>query len=303
MRVQAIWNDAVVADSDQTIVVEGNHYFPEDSLDWRYLTPSTSMTVCAWKGKALLLPPHRGWGYQPRRCLAIPEPVPAGQESEEPGRVLAWGPGRPGRRRAARPQVTAVEVADVVVVGMRVGGEAVAGALRRRGSTSQASRRAGGRGVPVLGVHREQEVIRAANLLAEARRIPGPAQRWRTRTGPPVALRIWEEAADCWNDRVAADRFIGKGGRFVRGRGRVLDSGADEVPDLGITRARRALVLATRPRPDLPDRPALPTGRDGAAGTPSAPLSSRAPDRARRPGRRGGAGPGVRQARGHGDPG
>jgi uncharacterized protein (DUF427 family) len=52
MRMQALWNDAVVADSDQTIVVEGNHYFPEDSLEWRYFTPNTSMTVCAWKGKA-----------------------------------------------------------------------------------------------------------------------------------------------------------------------------------------------------------------------------------------------------------
>jgi len=52
MRMQASWNGTVVADSDQTIVVEGNHYFPQDAVHWDYFTPSTSMTICPWKGKA-----------------------------------------------------------------------------------------------------------------------------------------------------------------------------------------------------------------------------------------------------------
>jgi uncharacterized protein (DUF427 family) len=52
MRMHAIWNDAVIAESDQTIVVEGNHYFPEDSLRREYFRPSKSMTICAWKGRA-----------------------------------------------------------------------------------------------------------------------------------------------------------------------------------------------------------------------------------------------------------
>lgn len=52
MRMQAIWNDTVVAETDQTIVVEGNHYFPEESLHREYFTPSTSMTICPWKGMA-----------------------------------------------------------------------------------------------------------------------------------------------------------------------------------------------------------------------------------------------------------
>lgn len=50
--MQAIWNGTVVASSDQTIVVEGNHYFPEESLCREYFSPSTSMTICFWKGKA-----------------------------------------------------------------------------------------------------------------------------------------------------------------------------------------------------------------------------------------------------------
>jgi len=52
MKMQAIWNRQVVAESDQTIVVEGNHYFPEESLRPEYFTPSRSMTICPWKGKA-----------------------------------------------------------------------------------------------------------------------------------------------------------------------------------------------------------------------------------------------------------
>ena len=52
MRMQAIWNGALAAESDQTIVVEGNHYFPEESLHREYFTPSTSMTICSWKGEA-----------------------------------------------------------------------------------------------------------------------------------------------------------------------------------------------------------------------------------------------------------
>lgn len=52
MKMQAIWNDTVVAESDQTIVVEGNHYFPEDSLRREYFTESKTMSICPWKGKA-----------------------------------------------------------------------------------------------------------------------------------------------------------------------------------------------------------------------------------------------------------
>ena len=52
MRMQAIWNGHVVAESDDTVVVEGNHYFPQDSVSPEYFTPSTTMSICPWKGKA-----------------------------------------------------------------------------------------------------------------------------------------------------------------------------------------------------------------------------------------------------------
>jgi uncharacterized protein (DUF427 family) len=49
---QAIWNGAVLAESDQTIMVEGNHYFPPEAVNRAYLAPSTAQTVCSWKGLA-----------------------------------------------------------------------------------------------------------------------------------------------------------------------------------------------------------------------------------------------------------
>ena len=49
---RAIWNGAVLAESDRTIVVEGNHYFPPESLNREYLRPSDHTTTCFWKGRA-----------------------------------------------------------------------------------------------------------------------------------------------------------------------------------------------------------------------------------------------------------
>jgi uncharacterized protein (DUF427 family) len=50
--MKAIWNDTVLAESDDTIVVEGNHYFPPESVNMKYFTPTETHTVCHWKGEA-----------------------------------------------------------------------------------------------------------------------------------------------------------------------------------------------------------------------------------------------------------
>lgn len=49
---KAIWNDVVLADTDDTVVVEGNHYFPISAIDPALLKPSATTTVCGWKGLA-----------------------------------------------------------------------------------------------------------------------------------------------------------------------------------------------------------------------------------------------------------
>jgi len=50
--VKAIWNGSVLAESDQTIIVEGNHYFPPSSIFEEYFLDSQSHSVCSWKGMA-----------------------------------------------------------------------------------------------------------------------------------------------------------------------------------------------------------------------------------------------------------
>ena len=49
---RAIWNGVVLAESDRTIVVEGNHYFPADAINRQYFQTSQTHTVCPWKGTA-----------------------------------------------------------------------------------------------------------------------------------------------------------------------------------------------------------------------------------------------------------
>ena len=50
--MKAIWNNQVIAESNETIVVEGNHYFPEASVKKEFFTSSETKTQCPWKGKA-----------------------------------------------------------------------------------------------------------------------------------------------------------------------------------------------------------------------------------------------------------
>ena len=50
--MKAVWNGAVIAESDRTKVVEGNHYFPPEDVDERYLRPSLMRSLCFWKGIA-----------------------------------------------------------------------------------------------------------------------------------------------------------------------------------------------------------------------------------------------------------
>ena len=50
--VRAVWNDTVLAESDETVIVEGNHYFPSSALKREYFEASEQTSVCPWKGTA-----------------------------------------------------------------------------------------------------------------------------------------------------------------------------------------------------------------------------------------------------------
>jgi pyruvate/2-oxoglutarate dehydrogenase complex dihydrolipoamide dehydrogenase (E3) component len=158
------------------------------------------------------------------------------------------------------------EHTDVVVIGMGPGGEYAAGALAEAGLhvTAVEDRLVGGE-CPYFGCVPSKMMIRAGNLIAETRRVPGMAGTSTvTPDWSPVALRIREEATDYWNDKVAADRFTGKGGHLVRGTGTITGPGEVSVAGSdgpGVIRARRGIVIASGTAPAIPPIP-------GLAGTP-----------------------------------
>lgn len=154
------------------------------------------------------------------------------------------------------------EEVDVVVLGMGPGGEAVAGTLAEAGlDVVGIDRELLGGECPYWGCVPTKMMIRAANLLAETRRVPGVAGSATAEPDwAPVARRIRQDATDDWDDRVAVERFEGKGGRFVRGEGWIVAPGRVAVGEGDGDRlfaARRAVVVATGTRASIPPIPGL----------------------------------------------
>lgn len=86
--VKATWNGQVIAESDSTIVVEGNHYFPADSIRSELLENSATMTVCPWKGTAHYYTLCVDGAENRDAAWYYPEPKPAAEEIR--GRVAFW---------------------------------------------------------------------------------------------------------------------------------------------------------------------------------------------------------------------
>jgi uncharacterized protein (DUF427 family) len=85
---KATWNGAVLAESDQTIVIEGNHYFPPEAIRREYFKPSTTHTVCAWKGRANYYTIEVNGKTNPDAAWYYPDPLPAAREIT--GFVAFW---------------------------------------------------------------------------------------------------------------------------------------------------------------------------------------------------------------------
>ena len=148
--------------------------------------------------------------------------------------------------------------ADVIVIGLGPGGEAAAGQLAEAGLNVVGIEGAlvGGE-CPYWGCIPSKMMIRAANALAEGRRIGELAGSATVNPDwGPVAERIREQATDNWDDTVAVDRFVGKGGHFVSGYARITAPGTVEVNGDTFV-ASRGVIIATGTLAAVPPIPGL----------------------------------------------
>lgn len=86
--MRAIWNEAVLAESDDTVVVEGNHYFPEDSLNQEFFRASSHHSVCFWKGVASYYTVEVDGERNENAAWYYPKPSPLARKVK--GRVAFW---------------------------------------------------------------------------------------------------------------------------------------------------------------------------------------------------------------------
>lgn len=86
--MRAIWHDTVIAESDDTVVVEGNHYFPIGSVDGSVLRPSSTTTHCPWKGDASYYSLEVDGETNADAAWFYPDPLPAASSITD--RVAFW---------------------------------------------------------------------------------------------------------------------------------------------------------------------------------------------------------------------
>jgi uncharacterized protein (DUF427 family) len=86
--MRAVWNNAVLAESDETVVIEGNHYFPPDSIRVEFMRPSDTHTTCPWKGQASYYDVVVGGEVNKDAAWYYPEVKEAAAEIK--GRVAFW---------------------------------------------------------------------------------------------------------------------------------------------------------------------------------------------------------------------
>jgi uncharacterized protein (DUF427 family) len=86
--MKALWKNTVLAESDETIVVEGNHYFPPDSVERSHLRESDQQSVCPWKGVASYYDVEVGGERLEAAAWYYPQPKPAARQVS--GYVAFW---------------------------------------------------------------------------------------------------------------------------------------------------------------------------------------------------------------------
>jgi uncharacterized protein (DUF427 family) len=108
VMLRAIWNGAVIAEAPQTVRLEGNHYFPPESVNKEYVRSSDTTTVCPWKGVARYYHVVANGEVNPDAAWYYPKPSPLARKIKN--HVAFWngvvieGRPEPARLRNSRPE-------------------------------------------------------------------------------------------------------------------------------------------------------------------------------------------------------
>jgi uncharacterized protein (DUF427 family) len=86
--MKANWHNTVLAESDHTVVVEGNHYFPADAISEQYFQKSSTHTTCPWKGEASYYDLVVDGNVNKDAAWYYPDPKPAAAEIKD--RIAFW---------------------------------------------------------------------------------------------------------------------------------------------------------------------------------------------------------------------
>lgn len=86
--MKAIWNNTIIAESDNTVVVEGNHYFPKDAIKSEFFADSSTHTTCPWKGSASYYSLQVDGKANPDAAWYYPEPKDAANQIKD--HVAFW---------------------------------------------------------------------------------------------------------------------------------------------------------------------------------------------------------------------